>query len=271
MIRRTQAERSDDTTARLVRAARDLFGADGYAATSIDAVAAAAGMTKGAAYHHFAGKAELFRAAFTAELADVATRLELAAAEERDPWAALSRGTRAFLEHCLDRRFRRIVLLDAPSILGWETVREIEHSHTLRVLLTALRQATTPPTEAASSGHPPTDGRPNGQPLTEAKPDGRTLRPTTGQKPGGLPLTEQKPGGQVPTEQKPGGRLPAQGEPDARPPVEGDVDERLPARAQLLFGALCEAGMLLARSADPAADLPRLAAEADRFLTALKP
>ncbi|WP_165969749.1 TetR/AcrR family transcriptional regulator [Nonomuraea terrae] len=261
MIRRTQAERSDETTARLVRAARDLFGADGYAATSIDAVAAAAGMTKGAAYHHFAGKAELFRAAFTAELADVATRLELAAAEERDPWAALSRGTRAFLEHCLDRRFRRIVLLDAPSILGWETVREIEHAHTLRVLLTALRQAATPPTEAASSGHPPTDGKPNGQPLTEAKPDGRTLPSST----------EQKPGGRLPTEQKPGGRLPDQGEPDERLPVEGDVDERLPARAQLLFGALCEAGMLLARSADPAADLPRLAAEADRFLTALKP
>ncbi|PZG20231.1 TetR/AcrR family transcriptional regulator, partial [Nonomuraea aridisoli] len=199
MIRRTQAERSDETTARLVRAARDLFGADGYAATTIDAVAAAAGMTKGAAYHHFAGKAELFRAAFTAELADVAARLERAAAEERDPWAALSRGARAFLEHCLDPRFRRIVLLDAPSVLGWETVREIEYAHTLRVLLTGLRQATT----ANTNG--PTDGRSNGST---------------------------------------GGSTSAGGAADGD--VGGAADGRLPARAQLLFGALCEAGMLLA-------------------------
>ncbi|MEU6784729.1 helix-turn-helix domain-containing protein [Nonomuraea angiospora] len=212
MIRRTQAERSDETTGRLVRAARELFGAHGYALTSIDAVAAAAGVTKGAAYHHFNGKVALFRAAFAGEQEEVAAALERAALSEPDPWAALRRGCRTFLERCLDPGFRQIVLLDAPSVLGWETVREIEYAHTLRVLLTGLQLATA----------------------------------------------AEQPAG-----------------PDA---AVGDVadgdqaaDGGLSMRAQLVFGALCEGGMLLARSADPAADLPRLAAEADRFLAALRP
>ncbi|MDX3108024.1 TetR/AcrR family transcriptional regulator [Nonomuraea angiospora] len=194
MIRRTQAERSDETTGRLVRAARELFGAHGYALTSIDAMAAAAGVTKGAAYHHFNGKVALFRAAFVGEQEEVAAAVERAALSEPDPWAALRRGCRTFLERCLDPGFRQIVLLDAPSVLGWETVREIEYAHTLRVLLAGLDLAT----------------------------------------------------------------------------AEGDKVV-LSMRAQLVFGALCEGGMLLARSADPAADLPRLAAEADRFLAALRP
>ncbi|MGI5282339.1 TetR/AcrR family transcriptional regulator [Nonomuraea polychroma] len=192
MIRRTQAERSDETTTALVRAARELFGSHGYAATSIDAVAAAAGVTKGAAYHHFGGKVPLFRAAFEGELAEACAKLERVAVEESDPWAALRRGARTFLEHCLDPGFRQIVMLDAPSVLGWEEVRAAEHSHLLSILVA------------------------------------------------GFSLV-----------------------------AEGD-EAAVPARAQLVFGALCEGGMLLARSPDPAADLPRLAAEADRLLEALR-
>ncbi|MEV4017771.1 helix-turn-helix domain-containing protein [Nonomuraea angiospora] len=226
MIRRTQAERSDETTGRLVRAARKLFGAHGYALTSIDAVAAAAGVTKGAAYHHFNGKVALFRAAFVGEQEEVAAALERAALAEPDPWAALRRGCRTFLERCLDPGFRQIVLLDAPSVLGWETVREIEYAHTLRVLVAGLHLAT--------AGEQPAD------------PD------TAG---GGA-----ADGGKVVGGAADGGKV-----------VGGAADGGLSMRAQLVFGALCEGGMLLARSADPAADLPRLAAEADRFLAALRP
>ncbi|WP_336204224.1 TetR/AcrR family transcriptional regulator [Nonomuraea sp. LPB2021202275-12-8] len=194
MSRRTQTERSDTTTALLTGAAQRLFGGNGYAATSIDAVAAAAGVTKGAVYHHFDGKQALFRAVFVGELEEIAATLERVAFEESDSWSALRRGCRTFLEHCLDPGFRQIVLLDGPSVLGWETVREIEYGHTLRVLLDGMRLA-----------H-----------------------------------------------------------------AEGLVaDGNLPARAQLVFGALCEGGMLLARSADPAADLPEIAAEADRLLSSL--
>ncbi|TYB61891.1 TetR/AcrR family transcriptional regulator [Nonomuraea sp. PA05] len=194
MIRRTQAERSDETTGRLVRAARERFGATGYALTSIDAVAATAGVTKGAAYHHFGGKADLFRAAFVAELEAVDAKLLGIAAEESDVWAALRRGCRTFLEHCLDPGFRQIVLLDAPAVLGWETVREIEHDHMLRILRDGLLMAVA------------------------------------------------------------AGRAP-----------EGDLD----ARARLVFGALCEGGMLLARAERPETALRDIAAEADRLLSAL--
>jgi AcrR family transcriptional regulator len=195
-MRRTQAERSDETTTRLVAAARRLFGGNGYGETSIDAIAAAAGVTKGAAYHHFEGKVELFRAALVGELEAVTGALERVAAEESDPWTALRRGCRTFLERCLDPGFRQIVLLDAPSVLGWANVREIEYAHLLRTLMGGMQMAAD------------------------------------------------------------GGKI---------------AGDNLPARARLVFGALCEGGMLLARSDDPAADLPMIAAEAERLLETLVP
>ncbi|MFC5747587.1 TetR/AcrR family transcriptional regulator [Actinomadura rugatobispora] len=191
MPRRTQAERSDETTSRLVAAARELFGGEGYTATSIDAIAAAAGMTKGAAYHHFQGKAALFRAVFVREQELIAARLEQAAAAEPDAWSALRRGCRTFLEHCLDPRFRRIVLLDGPAVLGWDAVRAIEYEHTLRVLEAGIRQA------AAEESM-----------------------------------------------------------------VEGPLD----VRAQMIFGGLCEAGMMLARSDAPEKTLQAVLGEAERLL-----
>jgi AcrR family transcriptional regulator len=194
MPRRTQAERSDATSSELISAAQSLFGRDGYAATSIEAVAAAAGVTKGAVYHHFRNKATLFRTVFTTEQRQISATLERAAAEEPDSWSALLRGCRTFLEHCLDPAFRQIVLLDGPAVLGWETVREIEYAHTLRVLTEGMRAAAA---------------------------DGTV--------------------------------------------IDGD----LTARSHLIFGALCEAGMLLARSDDRARALPIVTAEAERLLSSL--
>ena len=192
MVRRTQAERSDATTADLITAGRYLFGRDGYAAASVDAVAAAAGVTKGAAYHHFPSKAALFRAVFADVQAGLAQTLEREAGAESDPWHGLLRGCRTFLECCLDPGFRRIVMLDGPSVLGWEEVRRIQRDTVLRVLVEGVRAAS-----AAGS----------------------------------------------------------------------DVD--LTARSHLMFGALCEAGMVLARADDPAGTLPVVAAEAERMLAAL--
>ncbi|MFI6323557.1 TetR/AcrR family transcriptional regulator [Nonomuraea sp. NPDC050556] len=142
MVRRTQAERSGATSATLVEVARLLFARDGYAGTSIDAVAAAAGMTKGAAYHHFDGKAALFRAVFEQEQSQVAAVLEEAAGRAPNPMDALAAGARAFLERCLDPGFRQIVLLDGPSVLGWQGVRALQADHTLRVLRDGLTAAT---------------------------------------------------------------------------------------------------------------------------------
>jgi AcrR family transcriptional regulator len=126
VARRTQAERTEATTAALVDAARELFARDGYDATSLDAVAARTNMTKGAVYHHFDGKRQLFEAVFTREVEQLATPLVEAYARKKDPWEAFKAGCRAFLDECLDPDLQRIVLLDALAAIGWEQVRRLE-------------------------------------------------------------------------------------------------------------------------------------------------
>jgi len=138
--RRTQQQRSEATTGELLAAARSLFAADGYAATSLDAVAAAAGVTKGALYHHFAGKRELFRAVYEAEQRRLGEMESRAYARKRDPWDAFYAACRAFLEASLDPGVQRITLLDAPSALGWEAMREIE-AGSLAMMTKALQEA----------------------------------------------------------------------------------------------------------------------------------
>ena len=126
VARRTQAERTEATTAALVEAARELFARDGYDATSLDAVAARAKVTKGAVYHHFAGKRQLFEAVFSGEVERMAVPLSAAYARKKDPWDAFGAGCRAFLDECLDPGLQRIVLLDASAAIGWEDIRRLE-------------------------------------------------------------------------------------------------------------------------------------------------
>ena len=138
---RTQQERSKATTTALVEAARELFAQDGYAATSLDAVVARAGVTKGALYHHFAGKRELFEAVFSREQQRLLEAIGGAAEEEvSDPWQALEAGCRGFLDFTLDPGVQRIFLLDATAALGWERIRELE-SDSLALLQLGIEQA----------------------------------------------------------------------------------------------------------------------------------
>lgn len=124
--RRTQAERTEATTAALVEAARELFARDGYDAISLDAVAARAGVTKGAVYHHFAGKRQLFEAVFSREIERVTAPLVAAYSRKKDPWDAFKAASAAFLDECLDPGVQRIVLLDAPAAIGWDGIRRLE-------------------------------------------------------------------------------------------------------------------------------------------------
>ena len=124
--RRTQAERTEATTTALVDAARELFAKDGYAATSLDAVAAKARVTKGAVYHHFEGKQQLFEAVFAREVERLAAVMPAVYASKRDPWDAFGACCRAFLEECLEPGLQRIMLLDALAAMGWEGVRRME-------------------------------------------------------------------------------------------------------------------------------------------------
>ncbi len=136
----TQQERTEATTGSLVTAARELFAEDGYAATSLDAVVAKAGVTKGALYHHFGGKRELFAAVFAAEQVRLSGAIVAAYEREKDPWEAFEAGCAAFIEACQEPGVQRIALLDAPPALGWETIRQLE-SGSLRMMEQGIERA----------------------------------------------------------------------------------------------------------------------------------
>jgi len=125
--RRTQAQRTAETRAALVGAARALFAERGFAAVGTDEIARAAGVTRGALYHQFDGKLELFAAVFEAVEAEIAERIaaEVAVVEAEDMARALHVGVDAWLAASAEPAVQRLVLIEAPAVLGWERWREI--------------------------------------------------------------------------------------------------------------------------------------------------
>ena len=140
-IRRTQAERSAATRGALLAAARDLFAEHGFARTGREQIVERAGVTRGAMYHHFDSKENLFRAVVEDVERDVVERIAVAAMKGTDPAEVLKLGSLAFLDACLEPAVRRIVVLDAPSVLGVEEWQEIENRHGLALVEQALREA----------------------------------------------------------------------------------------------------------------------------------
>ncbi|MGW6421727.1 TetR/AcrR family transcriptional regulator [Nocardia sp. NPDC055053] len=141
--RRTQAERSAATRSAVVRAGRELFGQYGYGAVSTIAVAEAAGVSRGALYHQFGEKRDLFEAVFEDLERDLVEVIATAVAEARsaDPVASLIVGCLAWLQASTAPEVRRIALLDAPAVLGWSRWREIELRHTIGLVENALAGA----------------------------------------------------------------------------------------------------------------------------------
>ena len=144
--RRTQAERAGTTRAALVAAARPLFAKHGYADVATEEVVRDAGVTRGALYHHFAGKRELFRAVVEQLESELMERIMAQAAtatdpEAPDPMVLLVAGSEAFLDACLDPEVQQISLLDAPAVLGWDEWREIGEEHGLGLLQQLLQAA----------------------------------------------------------------------------------------------------------------------------------
>jgi AcrR family transcriptional regulator len=137
-------EYSDATRTALLEAARKLFTAQGYQATGIEAVARAARVTRGALYHHFADKRALLDALVVELQQEAARAVADRVRGERDMWARLRIGLDAYLDACLGPAFRRLVIQEAPAVLGTARCREIDHTHTLGPMiagLTALRKA----------------------------------------------------------------------------------------------------------------------------------
>lgn len=130
-VRRTQADRSAATRQALVAAGRRLFAAQGFADVSTDAIAAEAGVTRGALYHQFADKLALFDAVVDAVEGDIAARLaeHVAASGVTDPVAGIRLAVRLWLEICVEPESHRIALLDGPSVLGWARWREVCQRH----------------------------------------------------------------------------------------------------------------------------------------------
>jgi AcrR family transcriptional regulator len=124
--RRLKAEQSEATRAALIATARELFAERGYAAVGTEEIVRAAGVTRGALYHHFAGKMELFQAVYEDVERRLVERIAASATSSAgDPLQALHAGAQAFLDACEDPAVQRIALVDAPSVLGWEKWRAI--------------------------------------------------------------------------------------------------------------------------------------------------
>ncbi len=141
--RRTQAERTAATRGRLLQAGRGLFAANGYATVSTQAIVDAAGVTRGALYHQFGDKAGLFAEVYEEVERDlvVAISARILDTSPADQLDAMRVGARLFLEECSSPNVQRIVLIDAPSVLGWERWREVGVKYGLGVVEAMLAQA----------------------------------------------------------------------------------------------------------------------------------
>jgi AcrR family transcriptional regulator len=139
---RSKAAQREATMGALIGAARALFAERGYARVGTEEIVQQAGVTRGALYHHFrGGKEELFRAVLIQLSAETVQRVGQAAAATDDPWEELVLGSEAFLDACATPEVQRIVLLDAPSVLGWDVRRAIDADYGLRLLEGAIQNA----------------------------------------------------------------------------------------------------------------------------------
>ena len=136
-----QAERREATQGAILAAALRLFGESGFASVSVDEIAAAAGVAKGAVYHHFPSKEALFEAVFERAAAQLQQRVRAGAAGSGDRLRAMAAGARAYFEACAQPPFERIILKDGPAVLGWDRWREIDERYFLAMLPQTIEAA----------------------------------------------------------------------------------------------------------------------------------
>ncbi|MEU1624733.1 helix-turn-helix domain-containing protein [Streptomyces sp. NPDC020096] len=141
-----RAEHVSDTRRALVEAARRLFAERGYAATGTEDIVGAARVTRGALYHHFRDKADLFRAVMAECAQEMAERLveqetRRAEREPGDAWQLLRTGFQSFLDACTDPDFQRIVLIEGPAVLGHSAWDALVEEHGYLLLAEALTEA----------------------------------------------------------------------------------------------------------------------------------
>ncbi|MFC9271878.1 TetR/AcrR family transcriptional regulator [Streptomyces zhihengii] len=133
-----RARQREQTRQALLGEGRRLFSERGYADVGLAEIVAAAGVTKGALYHHFEGKTELFRAVLEEAQQEVARRVETAAGAHDDLWDQLLAGCQEFLTAATDPGVQRVMLVDGPAVLGWSTWRALDEAASARHLAEAL-------------------------------------------------------------------------------------------------------------------------------------
>ena len=136
-----RADHSAATRQALIRVARRLFAKLGYGATATEEIVRQARVTRGALYHHFRDKQDLFLAVLEQEHTRLASLAAAAATAERDPWQAMIAGSTAFLDGCRDPAVQQIVIIDGPAVLGPERWRELDQSYYLGAFTQLLKAA----------------------------------------------------------------------------------------------------------------------------------
>jgi AcrR family transcriptional regulator len=140
-VKSRKLEQSQATRAALIKTARKLFARVGYAETDIETVARRTRVTRGALYHHFKDKQDLFSAVFDLEEQKLTSIVAQAAVSQAGAFDGMLAGCNAFLDACLDPAVQRIVLIDALAVLGWDRWREIDTKYNLRLVMGALEAA----------------------------------------------------------------------------------------------------------------------------------
>jgi AcrR family transcriptional regulator len=138
-VKGRKAEQAEATRSALLKVARGLFAERGFADVSTEEIVQRAGVTRGALYHHFRDKRDLFRTVFERVEEEVAEKIAGAALSETDPWEQQKVALRAFLDVCLEPAVQRIVLVDAPSVLGLKDWRDIEAAYGLALVRAGLQ------------------------------------------------------------------------------------------------------------------------------------
>jgi len=140
-VKSRKAEQSEATKAALLAVARQLFAERGYADTPTEEIVERAGVTRGALYHHFRDKEALFRAVFEQLEQELLERATGAFEPETELWENLQNAMQAFLDASLEPDVQRIVLIDAPAVLGWKAYRDIAQQYSLGALEATVQAA----------------------------------------------------------------------------------------------------------------------------------
>lgn len=136
----TKAQQREATTTRLIEIACEIFTRDGYASAATEEIVHLAGVTRGALYHHFGSKEGLFQAVLAHIQKQIGERIESVVAEHQKGWNQIIAGSVAFLEASLDPQVQRIMLIDAPAVLGWSLWRELDAQNSMRSLHEGLAE-----------------------------------------------------------------------------------------------------------------------------------